>query len=51
MDPRRSSLLADGNLFYVLGVAPPDRFAEYEGVFRKIVASIQMTRGQAGEER
>jgi Zn-dependent protease with chaperone function len=46
-----TALLADGNLFYLLGVAPRDRFAEYEGVFRKIVASIQMTRGQAGEKR
>ena len=37
-------LLPDANLFYALGVAPRDNFAQYEGVFRKVIASIQITR-------
>jgi Zn-dependent protease with chaperone function len=37
-------LLDDGNLFYVVGVAPSDRFADYEGTFRKVVGSIEIAR-------
>ncbi len=35
-------LLRDANLFYVLGVAPRDRFSDYEGTFRRVVGSIQI---------
>ena len=35
-------LLGDGNLFYTLGVAPRDRFPDYEETFRRVVASIQI---------
>ncbi len=35
-------LLADGSLFYALGVAPRDRFSDYEGTFRKVVGSIEI---------
>jgi hypothetical protein len=35
-------LLDDGNLFYALGVAPRDRFSDYEGTFRKIIRSIAL---------
>jgi Zn-dependent protease with chaperone function len=37
-----TTLLDDGNLFYALGVAPRDRFADYEGAFRRVVGSIQI---------
>jgi hypothetical protein len=37
-------LLDDGNLFYALGVAPRDRFPEYEATFRKIIGSIALGR-------
>jgi peptidase M48-like protein len=35
-------LLRDANLFYTLGVAPRDRFSDYEGTFRRVVGSIQL---------
>ncbi len=37
-------VLDDGNLFYVLGVAPRDQFSEYQGTFRKVVGSISLVR-------
>ena len=33
--------LADGSLFYALGVAPSDRFGPYSDAFRRIAGSIQ----------
>jgi Zn-dependent protease with chaperone function len=39
-----TALLADGTLFYVLGVAPRDQYGDYDSVFRKVVRSIQFTR-------
>lgn len=39
-----TALLADGTLFYVLGVAPRDQYGDYDSVFRNIVRSIQFTR-------
>jgi hypothetical protein len=35
-------LLPDGNLFYALGVAPRDRFSEYDAAFRKVIGSIEI---------
>jgi hypothetical protein len=35
-------LLDDGTLFYALGVAPRERFSEYENVFRTIIRSIEI---------
>ena len=35
-------LLRDASLFHALGVAPRDRFSDYEGTFRKVVGSIQI---------
>jgi Zn-dependent protease with chaperone function len=37
-----TTLMRDGGLFYALGVAPGDRYAEYEGTFRRVVKSIQI---------
>jgi len=37
-------LLGDGNLFYALGVAPRDRFSDYEGAFRRVIGSIEIMR-------
>jgi Peptidase family M48 len=37
-------LLGDGNLFYALGVAPRDRFSDYEGAFRRVIGSIEIIR-------
>jgi len=36
-------LLPDGNLFYALGVAPRDRFSEYDAAFRRVIGSIEIT--------
>lgn len=36
--------LADGNLFYAIGVAPTDVFADYDATFRKVVNSIAFAR-------
>ena len=35
-------LLGDGSLFYAIGVAPRDRFSDYESTFRRVVGSIQI---------
>ena len=35
-------LLGDASLFHALGVAPHDRFSDYEGTFRRVVRSIQI---------
>jgi hypothetical protein len=35
-------LLADGGLFYTLGIAPRGRFSDYEATFRRVVGSIQI---------
>jgi hypothetical protein len=35
---------SDGNLFYMLGVAPAEEFSSYDNVFRKIARSIQFSR-------
>ncbi len=37
-------LLGDGNLLYALGVAPRDRFSDYQGTFRRVVGSIEILR-------
>jgi hypothetical protein len=39
-----TTLLPDGSLFYVLGVAPREDYNAYSGVFRNVVRSIQFTR-------
>jgi Peptidase family M48 len=36
--------LADGTLFYAVGVAPRDRFSDYEGTFRRVIGSIEIMR-------
>jgi hypothetical protein len=35
-------LLGDASLFHAIGVAPRDRFSDYEGTFRDVVRSIQL---------
>ena len=37
-----TTLLRDGTLFYVIGVAPSDEFGAYDNVFSRIVRSIQL---------
>ena len=39
-----TTLLSDGLLFYVIGVAPVSEFDAYAGVFRSVVRSIQLAR-------
>jgi hypothetical protein len=39
-----TTLLRDGTLFYVIGVAPGDEYAAYSNTFSKVVRSIQFTR-------
>src|SRR5204863_469636 len=39
-----TTMMRDGNLFYLIGVAPENEFAQYEPVFRKIAGSIQFAR-------
>jgi hypothetical protein len=39
-----TTLLSDGSLFYVIGVAPREEYNAYAGVFRNVVRSIQFTR-------
>lgn len=39
-----TTLLQDGTLFYMIGVAPDQEFGTYEPVFRKVAASIQFAR-------
>jgi peptidase M48-like protein len=36
-----TTLLADGTLFYIFGVAPRSDFGDYESTFQKVVRSIQ----------
>ena len=39
-----TSLMRDGTLFYVIGVAPEADYGDYSSVFSKVVRSIQFTR-------
>jgi beta-barrel assembly-enhancing protease len=39
-----TTLLRDGSLFYVIGVAPNDEYDGYANIFSHIVRSIQLTR-------
>jgi hypothetical protein len=39
-----TSLMRDGTLFYVIGVAPQREYGDYSSVFSKVVRSIQFTR-------
>lgn len=39
-----TTLLPDGTLFYMLGVAPREDFDAYRGAFRKVVGSVQFAR-------
>ncbi len=39
-----TTLLQDGTLFYLIGVAPDGEFNTYEPVFRKVVGSVQFIR-------
>jgi Zn-dependent protease with chaperone function len=41
-----TTLMQDGTLFYLIGVAPDAEFGVYEPIFRKVASSIQFTRGQ-----
>jgi hypothetical protein len=35
-------LLRDASLFHAIGVAPRERFSDYEGTFHRVVGSIQL---------
>jgi len=37
-----TALDGEGGLFYVLGVAPRDRFSAYQATFRRVVGSVQL---------
>jgi hypothetical protein len=39
-----TTLLRDGTLFYVIGVAPSDEYGAYSGTFSKVVRSIRLAR-------
>lgn len=39
-----TTLLRDGTLFYLIGVAPDGEFGSYEPVFRKVAGSVQFAR-------
>ena len=39
-----TTLLGDGSLFYVIGVAPRQEFSSYSPVFRNVVRSIQLAK-------
>ena len=39
-----TTLLRDGTLFYIVGVAPSNEFGAYDNVFDRIVRSIQLAR-------
>ena len=39
-----TSLMSDGSLFYVLGVAPANEFSNYGNTFTKVVRSIQLAK-------
>ncbi|HEY3128531.1 MAG TPA: M48 family metallopeptidase [Acidobacteriota bacterium] len=37
-----TTLMSDGNLFYVIAVAPRDEFGSYQGAFQRVTRSIQI---------
>ena len=37
-----TTLMSDGNLFYVIAVAPRDEFGSYQGAFQRVTRSIQL---------
>ncbi len=37
-----TTLLSDGNLFYLIAVAPQDEFGSYQGTFQRVTRSIQI---------
>ena len=37
-----TTLMRDGSVFYMIGVAPSDSFPDYQNVFQRIVGSIQL---------
>jgi hypothetical protein len=39
-----TTLLTDGTLFYMIGVAPDNEFGTYDQVFNRVAGSIQFTR-------
>jgi hypothetical protein len=39
-----TTLLTDGTLFYLIGVAPDNEFSTYDSVFNRVATSIQFTR-------
>ena len=39
-----TSLMRDGTLFYVIGVAPQAEYGNYSPVFSKVVRSIEFSR-------
>ena len=39
-----TALLADGSLFYAIGVAPREEYNGYQNVFQRVVSSIRFTR-------
>ena len=39
-----TTLLDDGTLFYLIGVAPDNEFSSYDPVFNRVASSIQFTR-------
>jgi hypothetical protein len=39
-----TTLLDDGTLFYLIGVAPDNEFNSYDQVFNRVASSIQFTR-------
>jgi len=39
-----TSLLSDGTLFYMIGVAPENEFGTYDNVFDRVVSSLQFAR-------
>lgn len=45
-----TTLLRDGNLFYIIAVAPRDEFGSYQGTFQRVTRSIQIY-DQGGRDR
>jgi hypothetical protein len=39
-----TTLLDDGTLFYVIGVAPENEYSAYQQVFNRVAGSIKFTR-------
>jgi hypothetical protein len=39
-----TTLMSDGTLFYVIGVAPRAQYGDYSSVFSRVARSIQFTR-------